>query len=214
MKTYKSISVLSLFSLILLSGCNYSGDHRENSLYHQFSAPMDTLLHLIATTFNNNYGLAIITIVFIVRLVMLPFMLMQSKNGHQLRTKMNLIKPEITQLKTALIQAKTQEEKNKANKALMKLYKDNHINPIQSILGCLPLFVQMPILFGLYAALKWPSSGGLTAHADFLWFNLIHPDIIITLIAGCLYIIQPLITIKSLPKTQALLAMVWPLYLL
>lgn len=133
---------------------------------------------------------------------MLPFMLMQSKNGHQIRTKMNLIKPEITQLKTALIQAKTQEEKNKVNKALMKLYKDNRINPIQSILGCLPLFVQMPILFGLYAALKWPSSGGLTAHADFLWFNLIHPDIIITLIAGCLYIIQPLITVKSLPKTQ------------
>ena len=74
---------------------------------------------------------------------------------------------------------------------MMNKYKEYNMNPMKTMLGCLPLLVQMPILFGLYVSLKWPSSGGLTEHADFLWFDLTQPDIWMTIVAGILYIIQP-----------------------
>lgn len=48
---------------------------------------MDNLLHWLGSIFDNNHGLAIIAIVLIVRLIMLPFMLAQSKNGHFMRKK-------------------------------------------------------------------------------------------------------------------------------
>ncbi|MGW7951213.1 YidC/Oxa1 family membrane protein insertase [Staphylococcus xylosus] len=70
------------------------------------------------------------------------------------------------------------------------------------VLFVLLLLVQMSILFGLYFSLKWSSSGGLTKHTDFLWFNLTHPDIWITIIAGILYTIQPLINLENMPKEQ------------
>ena len=48
---------------------------------------------------SQNYGLAIITIVVIIRLFLLPFMVMQVKNMHMMREKTQIVKPEIDELK-------------------------------------------------------------------------------------------------------------------
>ena len=133
---------------------------------------------------------------------MLPFMLSQSKNGHLMRKKMGIVKPEMTKIQDKIKNANTQEEKMAANQEMMDKYKAYGMNPMKTMLGCLPLLVQMPVLYGLYVSLKWPSSGGLTDHAHFLWFNLTQPDIWITVIAGILYIIQPLINLENMPKEQ------------
>ena len=163
---------------------------------------MDHLLHWLGSIFDNNYGLAIISIVLIVRIIMLPFMLAQSKNGHLMRKKMEIVKPELTKIQERIKNANTQEEKITANQEMMNKYREYNMNPMKTMLGCLPLLIQMPILFGLYVSLKWPSSGGLTEHTDFLWFNLTQPDIWITIIAGILYIVQPLINLENMPKEQ------------
>ena len=75
--------------------------------------------------------------------------------------------------------ARTQEEKMDANKEMMDVYKKYHINPMKSMLGCLPMLIQMPILFGLYASLKWPVHNHLSQYPHFLWFDLSNPDIYI-----------------------------------
>lgn len=199
----KKIMLLLLTSLITLSGCDYSkAENKDGFFYNTFAAPMDHLLHWLGSIFDNNYGLAIIAIVLIVRIIMLPFMLSQSKNGHLMRKKMGIVKPEMTKIQDKIKNANTQEEKMAANQEMMDKYKAYGMNPMKTMLGCLPLLVQMPVLYGLYVSLKWPSSGGLTDHAHFLWFNLTQPDIWITIIAGILYIIQPLINLENMPKEQ------------
>lgn len=215
----KWLTVLLIIALITLSGCDYSNpDNKNGFFYNSFAVPMDHILHWLASIFNNNYGLAIIAIVLIVRLIMLPFMLAQSKNGHFMRKKMDIVKPEMTQIQEKIKNAKSQEEKIAANQEMMKKYKEYDMNPLKTMLGCLPLLIQMPVLFGLYVSLKWPSNGGLTEHADFLWFNLTQPDIWVTIIAGILYIIQPLINLENMPKEQRsmgyMMAIISPIFII
>ena len=76
------------------------------------------------------------------------------------------------------------------------------MNPMKSMLGCLPILIQMPIIMGLFFVLKYPSSGGFTEHPNFLWFNLSQPDIWITVIAGILYFLQAFVSSKSMPNEQ------------
>ena len=211
--------MLALITLVTLSGCDYSkSENKDGFFYNTFATPMDHLLHWLGAIFDNNYGLAIIAIVLIVRIIMLPFMLAQSKNGHFMRKKMNILKPEMTKIQEKIKNANTQEEKMVANQEMMEKYKAYGMNPMKTMLGCLPLLVQMPVLFGLYVSLKWPSSGGLTEHADFLWFNLTQPDIWITVIAGILYIIQPLINLENMPKEQRsmgyMMAIISPIFII
>lgn len=199
----KKLITLLLLSFALLSACDYSkSENRNGFFYNTFAAPMDHLLHWLGSIFDNNYGLAIISIVLIVRIIMLPFMLAQSKNGHLMRKKMEIVKPELTKIQERIKKANTQEEKITANQEMMNKYREYNMNPMKTMLGCFPLLIQMPILFGLYVSLKWPSSGGLTKYTDFLWFNLTQPDIWITIIAGILYIVQPLINMENMPKEQ------------
>ncbi|PHK50043.1 membrane protein insertase YidC [Staphylococcus edaphicus] len=219
MRHRKNIIALVLTTLITLSGCDYSKPENENGFFYDtFAAPIDNLLHWLGSIFNDNYGLAIIVIVLIVRIIMLPFMLAQSKNGHFMRKKMEIIKPEMTKIQEKIKNANTQEEKMAANQEMMNKYKEYNMNPMKTMLGCLPLLVQMPVLFGLYVSLKWPSSGGLTEHANFLWFDLTQPDIWITIIAGILYIIQPLVNLENMPKEQRsmgyMMAVISPLFII
>ena len=70
----KKLIVLLLLSFTLLSACDYSkSENRNGFFYNTFAAPMDHLLHWLGSIFDNNYGLAIISIVLIVRIIMLPF---------------------------------------------------------------------------------------------------------------------------------------------
>lgn len=215
----KKLFVLVSTTLIILSGCDYSKPQNKSGFFYNiFAQPMDQLLHWLGSVFDNNYGLAIIVIVLIVRIVMLPFMLAQSKNGHFMRKKMEIVKPEINEMQKKVKNASTQEDKIAANQAMMDKYKEYGMNPMKTMLGCLPLLVQMPVLFGLYVALKWPTSGGLTEHANFLWFNLTQPDIWITIIAGVLYIVQPLINLENMPQEQRfmgyMMAIISPIFII
>ena len=210
--------LLLLFIPLFLAGCDYSKQENRNGFfYNTFAQPMDKLLHWLGELFNQNYGLAIIVIVLVIRIIMLPFMLSQSKNGHFMRKKMDIVKPEMNKIQEKIKHARTQEEKMAANQEMMEKYKEYDMNPMKTMLGCLPLLVQMPILFGLYASLKWPSNGGITDHPDFLWFNLLSPDIWVTIIAGILYVIQPLINLENMPKEQRsmgyMMAIISPIFI-
>ena len=98
--------------------------------------------------------------------------------------------------------ARTQEEKMAANQEMMEVYKKYDINPMKSALGCLPVLIQMPVVMGLYFVLRYRIGGGIAEHPHFLWFNLIHPDIWITIIAGVLYFIQAWVSSKQMPQEQ------------
>ncbi len=89
-----------------------------------------------------NWGVAIILLTVLVRLVLFPltFKSMQSMN------EMRKLQPEIEKLK-----AKFGQDREKMNLAVMQLYQQHKVNPLG---GCLPMLLQMPVWFALYAALQ------------------------------------------------------------
>lgn len=125
-------------------------------------------------TITQNYGLAIIFFTIIIKLAMLPLTLAQNKS----MMEMNKIQPLLQD-----IQKKYPKDKQKQAELTTQLYKEHGVNPM---MGCLPLLVQMPILFALFRALRNPveyvfGTEELFRIADtsFLWLkNLSGPDII------------------------------------
>ena len=74
--------------------------------------------------------------------------------------------------------------------------------------GCLPMLIQIPILLGLYATLKWPTSGGILSHPTFMWFHLTSPDSMMAMIAGFMYFVQSWLSARQMPKEQRMMGYV------
>jgi len=96
--------------------------------------------HIIA-----NYGIVIILLTIIVRIVLVPLTISQTRS----MAKMQKIQPEIKEL-----QKKYKDDKQKLQQETMEFYKKNNVNPLA---GCLPLLFQMPVFFALFQALRNPS---------------------------------------------------------
>jgi YidC/Oxa1 family membrane protein insertase len=94
--------------------------------------------------FVHNYGLAIILLTVIVRLILLPLSVKQIKSMRE----MQKIQPEVKKL-----QAKYKGDRQKLNEEMMKLYKVHGVNPFG---GCLPLVAQLPVFIGLFRVLRTP----------------------------------------------------------
>ncbi|MGI9023532.1 MAG: membrane protein insertase YidC, partial [Acidimicrobiales bacterium] len=85
-----------------------------------------------------SYGVAIIMLTIAVRLLTFPLTAKQARSQQQLQK----LQPELKRL-----QAKYKGDKQKLNEEMMKFYKEHHVNPLG---GCLPLFIQAPVLLVLY----------------------------------------------------------------
>ena len=107
--------------------------------------PMGSVMKFIYDTLAfQNYGIAIILFTVTVKTIMLPLTIKQ----YQSTAKMSELQPQMQQL-----QKKYKDNKEKLNEELANLYKKNKISPAG---GCLPLLVQMPILFSLYYVISQP----------------------------------------------------------
>jgi YidC/Oxa1 family membrane protein insertase len=88
------------------------------------------------------------------------------------------------------LQKKYANDKEELNKQMMALYKEENFNPMR---GCLPMLIQMPILFGLFMLLRRPTvylpksqieNMIFAVHENFLWVqDLAQPDLWILPIA-------------------------------
>ncbi len=92
-----------------------------------------------------NWVLAIVALTFTVRLAILPLSLKQIRSMRALQE----LQP---QLKA--IQDKHKDDKQRQQQEMMKFYKENEINPLAS---CVPLLLQLPVFFALYAMLRGSS---------------------------------------------------------
>lgn len=188
MKTKSSLFlgvIFFLLSSILLTGCQAQNGSNDGFFQHYLVDPFTSAIHFAATLFGGNYGLSIILITLIIRLILLPFMLKQYKNQMLMKDKMNVLKPEMDDIQKKLKAEKDPKKQQELQQQMMGLYKKHGVNPLS--MGCLPLLIQMPILTAFYYAIR--DNHEIATH-NFLWFNLGHSDIIITLIAGIVYFVQ------------------------
>lgn len=102
-----------------------------------------------------HWGFAIIVFTILIKVVTFPLTLSQMRG---MQAQKNL-QPKIQEL-----QKKYGKDREKMAQEQMKLYREAGVNPLS---GCLPLLVQMPILFALYAALV--ALGPNFVNANFFW---------------------------------------------
>jgi len=89
-----------------------------------------------------SYGWAIILLTLIVKVVLWPL----THKSYKSMKEMQKLQPKIKELKE-----KCKGDNKKLQEATMKLYKEHGVNPMS---GCLPMLLQMPILFALFTALR------------------------------------------------------------
>jgi YidC/Oxa1 family membrane protein insertase len=144
-------------------------------------------LHAVVT----NWGVAIILLTLLVRSVLFPltYKSMQSMN------EMRKLQPEIEKLK-----AKFGADREKMNVAVMQLYQQHKVNPLG---GCLPMLLQMPIWFALYAALQTSVE---LYREPFLWIHdltMKDPVYALPLLMGASSFIQQKISPQPADNAQA-----------
>ena len=162
--------------------------------------PMVNALLVLYNYLGHNFVLAIAVFTILIKLVTLPLNLKQQRS--MLSTQE--MQPQIKE-----IQTKYKDNPQK----MQEKFKEIGYNPTDSLMGCLPMLVQMPIMIGLYRAIIYvlgttpQSLFGLTQrvydgidlaqllpiNSHFLWLNLGAPDplyILPVLVAGTMFLQQ------------------------
>ncbi len=115
-----------------------------------------------------NYGISIILFSIVMKIILYPLSIQQMRSAQ----KMKVIAPEV-----AKVREKYKDDQKQQQQELMKVYSTYGINPAG---GCLPLLLQMPILYALWGVLRTSIE---LRQADFAFWihDLSLPDSIITL---------------------------------
>lgn len=114
-----------------------------------FDAAIGILQHILTFFYNMtdsigmpNYGVAIILLTLAIKLILYPLTVKQVKGMKSMQD----LQPKMKEL-----QEKYKGNSEKLNKEMALLYKESGVNPLS---GCLPLLVQMPILMGIFYAIR------------------------------------------------------------
>lgn len=148
--------------------------------------PMINLLLVLYNFLISNFGLAIVAMTIIVRLIMQPLMSTQMRS----MKAMQELQPELQAL-----QKKYGKDRERMAQEQMKIYREKGINPFG---GCLPMIIQMPVWIALYQAIiqvlgSTPEQlmqlsqhiyeplaamveRAIPLNSQFLWLNLALPD--------------------------------------
>lgn len=198
----RSIGVVFLILLVALfsSGCSpeaYSApiDPENGGIWDKyFVYPLSWLLDESAIVLWGNYGLSILVVTLVIRLLMLPLVIKQFRGTKM----MQALQPEMQKLRE-----KFKNDQQKLQQETMKLFQKHNYNPLS---GCLPLVVQMPILIAFYHAIM--RNEHVNSHT-FLWMNLgeADPFYILPLLAGLTTYLQQKImgTQNSNPQMKMML---------
>lgn len=169
---------------------------------------LNVLMLLYVYIPGHDFGVAIIALTLIIRVILFPSYLGTLKSQWALKK----IQPKLDEIKKLY-----KDDKTKQSEEMMKIYKEHKVNPLGS---CLPLLIQLPILFALYrvfsvgltdAALQhlygWFPKAPESINTIFLAFthipslqiNLAHPNIYLAIIAAVSQLVQSWLTTKFQP---------------
>ncbi len=141
----------------------------------------------MAALFGGNYGLAIIVFGILVKMVTLPLTIQQLKSSRAMQKIQPLMKD---------LQEKYKDDREKLAQKQMELYREHGVNPLG---GCLPLVIQLPVLWGLYRAIFQLAEEEPAFGEGFLWLDSLAqpegmPYILIGLMVVSQFLYQRLMT--------------------
>lgn len=172
--------MLSLVSVVLLlSGCTEFDQpisSKSEGFWNEFIVwPLVSFIKFFADMFSS-YAIGIIVVTIIIRLVILPLTIKQIKSSK----KMQEMQPKLKELQ-AKYSSKDAATQQKYQQEMMQLMQTSGVNPLA---GCLPIFIQMPILIGFYHAISRMNATPAFELGTFLTLPLAEPSILLAIIAG------------------------------
>jgi YidC/Oxa1 family membrane protein insertase len=147
-----------------------------------------------------NYGVTIILLTMAIKLLFVPLQYKSYKSMKMMR----VIQPKIKE-----VQEKYKGDRDRLNKELMKLYRDQKVNPLG---GFLPMFLQMPVFISLFNVLYMTID--LRQAPFMLWVNdlsLQDPFYVLPVLMGVTMFIQQKITPNTMDPTQAKIMLILPI---
>jgi YidC/Oxa1 family membrane protein insertase len=145
-----------------------------------------------------NYGVAIIIITVIIKLLFYPLTWKSFKSMQA----MQHLQPQMKRL-----QDMYKNDRQKLNEEMMKLYREQKVNPLG---GCLPMVVQIPVFIALYQVLYASIE---LRHAGFMWWikDLSAPDYPMALLMGASMVVQQWMTPTTGDPRQAKMMLFMPI---
>ncbi len=140
---------------VLLSNVGL-GDIDEIGFFSQLLVPVIGFLNQLYNL-TGNYGWAIILFTILIRVLLYPLM----RNMYRSMAKMQELQPRIQEIQDEYDDREEQQQR------MMELYKEEEVNPMG---GCLPMFVQLPILILLWRAIMY-SAEAIHVSPGFLWVS-------------------------------------------
>lgn len=149
-----------------------------------------------------SYGMAVILLTVAVRVVILPLTVYQTKAMKKMQEVQPLMKA---------IQEKYKDQPEKMNQEMMALYKNYGVNPFS---GCLPLLIQMPFLYAIFAVLQNFDPAAYGAAANFLWvpnLGVKDPTFILPILTVGSMFLQSWLTGAGTDQNQKMMMYLMPL---
>jgi YidC/Oxa1 family membrane protein insertase len=152
-----------------------------------------------------NYGVAIILLTALIRLLLWPLTQSQFRSMR----RMQELQPQLQRL-----QERYKNDRERLQQETMRLWRENKVNPAS---GCLPLLVQLPFLYALYAMLRAFPFG---ARGGFLWvpsMGTADPYYVLPVLAAATTLWQTRIsTVQAAQPNPSAQSMMWmmPLFIL
>lgn len=134
-----------------------------------------------------NYGWSVILFTFLVRLVLMPL----DVKSRRSMMRMNQVQPQLSAL-----QKKYANDKEKLNIKMNELYKKEKINPLS---GCLPMLIQLPILFCMFEAMRVVANEHTVKFLQAMMNGTFTPDML-----------QPFLWIKSIYQPDSFMSTIIP----
>ncbi|MFZ0371354.1 MAG: YidC family membrane integrase SpoIIIJ [Halobacillus sp.] len=180
----KIIALLAMAGVLtFLSGCTQvNQDITEDStgFWNEYIVfPLSKTLLFFADLTGGSFGLAIIVVTIIIRVLLLPLNVKQLKSSKAMQE----IQPQLKELREKY-SSKDAQTQQKLQQETMQLFQKNGVNPLA---GCLPIIVQMPILIGFYHAIMRTSE--IQTHS-FLWLQLGESDPFLAILTAATTFLQ------------------------
>ena len=176
--------------------------------------PLFLCLRYIYEHWVSNWGWAIIILTVLINMAMFPLKIKQIRSAQE----MQRVQPVIKGIQDRYKQYKMNDpRKQKMNQEVMKVYQEHGINPLG---GCLPMVLQLPILYAFWRVLDLPIE---LRHAPWIWWvkDLSQPDtshilgmsipILPTLMIVSMFVVQRMTPMPTTDPQQKTMMLLMPL---
>lgn len=162
---------------------------------------LEAILAFLATT-TGSAGLGIILLTIAIRGALYPLTAKQTRS----MLAMKELQPELKK-----IQEKHKDDPQEYQKRMMALYQEKGVNPFG---GCLPLLVQLPFLWSLFAVLRRIDFTALGVNSNFIFWDLTAPDptYVLPILSGATTFLMSSMTMAD--QSQKGLTYIMPIFII